>query len=38
MVSVDVNSGDPDGREAQELLNEGLVDMSILKGEDIEAG
>ena len=36
MVSLDIKSGDPDGREAQELLSEGLVDMSILKGEDIE--
>ena len=38
MVSLEVESGDPDGREAQELLREGLVDMSIVKGEDIEAG
>ena len=38
MVSLDIKSGDPDGREAQELLSEGLVDMSILKGEDIEVG
>ena len=38
MVSLDVKSGDPDGREAQELLREGLVDMSIVKGEDIEVG
>ena len=38
MVSLDIESGDPDGREAQELLSEGLVDMSILKGEDIEVG
>ena len=38
MVSLDVESGDSDGREAQELLHEGLVDMSIAKCEDIEVG
>ena len=38
LVSLDVSSGDQEGREVQELLSEGLVDMSILKGEDIDAG
>ena len=38
MVSLDVESGVPDRREAQKLLSEGLVDMLILKGEDIEVG
>ena len=38
MVSLDIKNGDPDGRDAQELLREGLVDMSILQGEDIEVG
>ena len=38
MISLYVESGDPGGREAQELLSEGLVDMSILKGGDIGVG
>ena len=38
MVSLDVDSGDPEEREAQEVLSKGLVDMSILKGEDIDVG
>ena len=38
MNSLDIESGELDGREAQELLSEGLVDMSILKGEGSEVG
>ena len=38
MVLLDIESGNPDGQETQELLSERLVDMSILKGKDIEVG
>jgi len=38
LVSLDVSSGDQEGREVQELLSEGLVDMSILKGGDVDTG
>ena len=38
MVSLDADSGNPEGWETQEVLSKGLVDMSILKGEDIDVG